>query len=104
MWSHDMGGTLSARKRRNIIFEIINMAADGELMIKQRLGEHSQIIAFANEIIDIVISSDLQQEVMRSADTVEKVKCKVSRSKESVLESIQGNYLYIPAKRGNWRE
>ena len=83
------------------IFEI-NMAADGEL--KQRLGEHSQIIAFANEIIDIVISSDLQQEVVRSADAVEKVKCKVSRSKESVLESIQGNYLYIPAKRGNWRE
>ena len=70
----------------------INMAADGELT--QRLGEHSQIIAFANEIIDIVISSDLQQEAVKSADAVEKVKCKVSKSKESVLESIQG----IPEK------
>ena len=68
------------------------MAADGELT--QRLGEHSQIIAFANEIIDIVISSDLQQEAVKSADAVEKVKCKVSKSKESVLESIQG----IPEK------
>jgi hypothetical protein len=64
------------------------MAADAELT--QRLGEHSQIIAFANEVVDIVISHDLQQEAVKNADVVEKVKSKVSKSKESILESIQG--------------
>ena len=62
--------------------------ADAELI--QRLGEHSQIITFANEVVDIVISRDLQQEAVKSADAVDKVKCKVSKSKESILESIQG--------------
>ena len=61
---------------------------DVELM--QRLREHSQIITFANEVVDILISHDLQQEAVRSADAVDKVKCKVSKSKQGILESIQG--------------
>ena len=64
------------------------VTADAELM--QRLKEHSQIITFANEVVDIVISRDLQQEAVRSADAVDKVKCKVSKSKLGILESIQG--------------
>ena len=80
-----------ARKRVTISIAVprIYMAANAELT--QRLDEHSQITTFANEVIDIVISRDLQQEAVKSADAVDKVKCKISKSKEGILESIQGN-------------
>ena len=78
-----------ARKRITIAVPRIYMAANAELT--QRLDEHSQITTFANEVIDIVISRDLQQEAVKSADAVDKVKCKISKSKEGILESIQGN-------------
>ena len=64
--------------------------ATSEAELTQRLKEHSEVIKFAKEVIDIVISHDLQQETRKSADTVDKIKSKISKSKECVLKSIQG--------------
>lgn len=58
--------------------------------LSQRLREHSQIISFANEVVEILKSRELHQEALKSADAVDKVKCKVSKSKKSILESIAG--------------
>ena len=66
------------------------MAATADAELTQRLREHSQIITFANEVVDIVTSRDLQQEAVKSADAVNKVKSKISKSKEGILESIEG--------------
>ena len=64
------------------------MATDVEL--NQRLREHSEVIKFAQEVLDVITSGDLQQEARKSADTVNKIRSKISKAKENTQKSIQG--------------
>ena len=66
------------------------MAAN-DLELTQRLKEHSEVIKFAQEVLGIMNSNDLQQETRKGADTVEKIRRKVCKAKENTERSIQGD-------------
>lgn len=66
------------------------MATDVEF--SKRLKEHSEVVRFAQEILGIMASSDIQHDARKGAETVDKIRSKVSKSKEGTHRSIHGEY------------
>ena len=66
------------------------MATDVEF--SKRLKEHSEVVRFAQEILGIMASSDIQHDARKGAETVDKIRSKVSKSKEGTHTSIHGEY------------
>ena len=64
--------------------------AGAEAELTHRLKEHSEVIKFAQEVLGIMTSTDLEQDTRKSADAVDKVRSKISRSKENVHSLLRG--------------
>ena len=55
-----------------------------------RLKDHFEVIKFAQEVVGIMTSGDLQHETRKSANTVDKIVTKISKAKENTHSSIRG--------------